>query len=75
MRFSATLAWSVPGTPLGSPAATPRRIRCVAQLFEDFEGRLWHAYKDLMQKAAKRMEPEIGFLFGRDTQFEAGLVA
>lgn len=45
------------------------------QLFEDFEGRLWHAYKDLMQKAAKRMEPEIGFLFGRDTQFEAGLVA
>ena len=27
------------------------------QLFEDFEGRLLHAYKDLMQKAAKRMEP------------------
>lgn len=45
------------------------------QLFEDFEGRLWHAHKDLMQKAAKRMEPEIGFLFQRqDTQFEAGLL-
>lgn len=44
------------------------------QLFENFEGRLWHAYKDLMQKAAKLMEPEIGFLFQRqDAQFEAGL--
>jgi hypothetical protein len=44
------------------------------QLFEDFEGKLWHAYKDLMQKAAKRMEPEIGFLFQKqDAQFEAGL--
>jgi hypothetical protein len=45
------------------------------QLFENFEGRLWHAYKDLTQKAAKRTEPEIGFLFRRqDTQFEAGLL-
>jgi len=45
------------------------------QLFEDFEGRLWHAYKDLAQKAAKRMEPEMGFLFHRqDAQFEAGLL-
>jgi hypothetical protein len=45
------------------------------QLFENFEGRLWHAYKDLMQKAAKLMEPEIGFLFQKqDAQFEAGLL-
>lgn len=43
------------------------------QLFEDFERVLWHAYKDLMQKAAKLMEAEIGFLFQRDTQFEEGL--
>ncbi len=46
------------------------------QLFEDFQGRLWHEYKDLMQKAAKRMEPEIGFRFQqKDAQFEAGLLA
>ena len=44
------------------------------QLFENFEGRLWHAYKDLMQKAAKRMEPEIGFLFCRHKEFEKGLL-
>lgn len=45
------------------------------QLYEDFTRVLWHAYKDLMQKAAKMMEPEIGFLFKhKDAQFEAGLV-
>jgi hypothetical protein len=44
------------------------------QLYEDFTRSLWHAYKDLMQKAAKMMEPEFGFLFQKETQFEAGLV-
>jgi hypothetical protein len=43
------------------------------QLYEDFTRSLWHAYKDLMQKAANMMEPEFGFLCQRDTQFEAGL--
>jgi hypothetical protein len=43
------------------------------QLYEDFTRVLWHAYKDLMQKAAKMMEPEFGFLFQKDAQFETGL--
>ena len=43
-------------------------------LFEDFSGALWKAYKDLMQQAAKMMEPDFGFLFQRETQFEAGLL-
>ena len=43
------------------------------QLYEDFTRVLWHAYKDLTQKAAKMMEPEFGFPFQKDTQFEAGL--
>jgi hypothetical protein len=45
------------------------------QLFEDFERVLWHAYKDLTQKAAKLMEPEIGFLFQNGKEFEKGLLA
>jgi hypothetical protein len=45
------------------------------QLYEDFTRVLWHSYKDLMQKAAKMMEPEFGFLFQKDTQFESGLTA
>jgi hypothetical protein len=44
------------------------------QLYEDFTRVLWHAYKNLMQKAAKMMETEIGFLFQKDAQFEAGLI-
>lgn len=45
------------------------------QLYEDFTRALWNAYGHLMQKAAKMMEPNFGFLFQRDTQFEAGLAA
>lgn len=45
------------------------------QLFEDFTRVLWHSYKNLMQKAAKLMEPEFGFLFQNKRQFEAGLGA
>jgi hypothetical protein len=45
------------------------------QVYEDFSRVLWHSYKDLMQKAAKMMEPEFGFLFQKGTQFESGLTA
>jgi hypothetical protein len=45
------------------------------QLYEDFSRVLWHAYKDLMQKATTIMEPDFGFLFKKDRDFEAGLTA
>jgi hypothetical protein len=43
------------------------------QYYEDFAIVLWRAYKDLMQRAPKMMEPEFGFLFQNDARFEAGL--
>ena len=43
------------------------------QLYEDFTRVLWHSYKDLMQKAAKMIEPGFGFLFQNEANFEAGL--
>jgi hypothetical protein len=43
------------------------------QLYEDFTRVLWHAYKDLMQRAALLMDINIGFLFQPDTKFEKGL--
>jgi hypothetical protein len=45
------------------------------QLYELFTIVLWRAYKDLMQTAAKLVEPEFGFLFQPDAKFEAGLAA
>jgi hypothetical protein len=45
------------------------------QLYESFTIVLWRAYKDLMQAAAKLMEPEFGFLFQSDANFESGLAA
>ncbi|MGA2725333.1 MAG: hypothetical protein ABSG79_23350 [Bryobacteraceae bacterium] len=44
------------------------------QLYETFTVALWRSYKDLMQRAAKLLEPEIGFLFQEDSKFEAGLI-
>jgi hypothetical protein len=43
------------------------------QLYEDFSRVLWHAYKDLMQRAVKLMEPKLGFLFNTDAELEKGL--
>ena len=45
------------------------------QLYENFTVVLWRSYRDLMQRAAKLMEPEIGFLFQDDSKFEKGLIA
>jgi hypothetical protein len=45
------------------------------QLYEAFTILLWRSFKDLMQRAAKLMEPEIGFLFQDDSNFEKGLTA
>ena len=44
-------------------------------IYEDFTRVLWHAHKDLMQRAAKLMAPEIGCVFQKDSQFEAALRA
>jgi hypothetical protein len=44
------------------------------QYYESFTIVLWRSYKDLMQTAAKLMEPEIGFVFQNDSQFEDGLI-
>jgi hypothetical protein len=43
------------------------------QFYEDFTIKLWRSYKDLMQRPAKMMEPEIGFIFQNDVNFEKGL--
>lgn len=45
------------------------------QMYEDFYGKLWRAYKEYMQRAVKAMGFDIGFLFQKDAQFEKGLEA
>ena len=58
-------------------ASTSQRIPELnrRQLYETFTILLWRSFKDLMQRAAKLMEPEIGFLFREDPKFEKGLTA
>jgi len=46
----------------------------VEQLYEDFAGKLWKAYKQLMQDAVKLMGHNVGFLFRADKEFQEGLV-
>lgn len=43
------------------------------QPYEDFARKLWKAYKDLTQRAAKEMGFKIGFLYQNDKDFEKGL--
>jgi len=43
-----------------------------SQHFEDFAGRLWHAYKDLWPQAIATMGYNIGFAFQEDGKFETG---
>jgi hypothetical protein len=43
------------------------------QLYEDFTRALWHAYKDLLPKAALAIGYDIGFLFQNDVNFEKGV--
>jgi hypothetical protein len=43
------------------------------QIYEDFYGKVWRAYKEYMQRAAKAMGFNIGFLFKEDGNFEKGL--
>lgn len=43
------------------------------QLYEDFVGKAWKSYKELMQQATLPMGFDIGFLFKKETQFESGL--
>ena len=43
------------------------------QPYEDFARKLWKAYKDLTQRAAKEMGFDIGFLYQNDKEFEKGL--
>lgn len=45
------------------------------QMYEDFYGKLWRAYKEYMQRAVKAMGFDIGFLFQKDAKFEEGLKA
>jgi len=45
------------------------------QMYEDFYGKVWRAYKEYMQRTAKAMGFDIGFLFQKDAQFEKGLKA
>lgn len=44
------------------------------QPYEDFSGKLWKAYKHLMQEAVKLMGDNIGFLFQNEKDFREGLV-
>jgi len=43
------------------------------QLYEDFSRVLWHAYKDLMPKAALSFGVNVGFMFQNNEDFEKGL--
>src|ERR1035437_8965771 len=43
------------------------------QLYEDFARVLWHAYKDLMPKAALLLGFDIGFQFQKDAKYENGI--
>jgi hypothetical protein len=43
------------------------------QLYEEFAGRLWHAYAHLFQEAVQLVGFNIGFLFQNDATFEKGL--
>lgn len=43
------------------------------QLYEDFARVLWHAYKDLMPKAAMLLGFDIGFQFQKDATFKNGI--
>jgi hypothetical protein len=43
------------------------------ELYKTFTAALWRSFKELMQAAAKLMEPDIGFLFQDDAKFEKGL--
>jgi hypothetical protein len=45
------------------------------QMYEDFYGKIWKAYKEYTQQAAKAMGFDIGFLFQKDGLFEDGLIA
>ena len=44
------------------------------QQFEGFAGELWRAYKALMQKAAKLLDYDIGFLFQEPPKFKKGVI-
>jgi hypothetical protein len=43
------------------------------QMYEDFAGKLWKSYKEMMQRTAKVMGFDVGFLFQKDKGFEDGL--
>jgi hypothetical protein len=43
------------------------------QLYEDFSRKLWKAYKDLTQRAAKAMGFDVGFIWQEEPKFEEGL--
>src|SRR5690242_15605229 len=45
------------------------------QAYNAFMRDLWHAYKDLMPKAASAIGFEIGFLFQKPANFEQGATA
>lgn len=45
------------------------------QMYEDFYGKLWRAYKEYMPSAVRAMSFDIGFLFQKDAPFENGLKA
>lgn len=44
------------------------------QPYEDFSGKLWKAYKHLMQETVKLMGHNIGFLFQNEKDFREGLI-
>jgi hypothetical protein len=44
------------------------------QIYEDFSRDLWHAYKDLMPRAALLLGFDLGFLFQKESAFKKGVV-
>jgi hypothetical protein len=56
-------------------ATTPMPELDRRKLYEDFARVLWHAYKDLMPKAAKLLGFDLGFQFQKDAAFEKGIAS
>jgi hypothetical protein len=51
------------------------RVGAPAKVYDDFSRDLWHAYRDLMPRAALLLGFDLEFLFQKESTFKKGVVA
>jgi len=51
----------------------PLPVMDQTELYKDLSGKLWKAYKQLLQLAVKELDFDIGFLYQKDSLFKAGV--